>query len=84
MICRNSDAFKLATIPWKVKDLQSLPLDHGQVALWWLGQAGFAVRVGSHTFLIDPYLSDSLAKKYKGQQFTHQRMMPVCEGEILY
>jgi L-ascorbate metabolism protein UlaG (beta-lactamase superfamily) len=68
---------KLSTIPWEVKDLQSLPLDDGQVAIWWLGQAGFAVRAGSHTFLIDPYLSDSLAQKYRGQPFPHQRMMPI-------
>ncbi len=68
---------KLATIPCKVKDMQSLPLDDGQVAIWWLGQAGFAVRAGSHSFLIDPYLSDSLAQKYKGKQFPHKRMMPV-------
>ena len=71
------DKIKLTATPWEVKDLQSLPLDGGQVALWWLGQAGFAVRAGSHTFLIDPYLSDSLAQKYKGRQFPHQRMMPI-------
>lgn len=77
MNAKNSDTVKLATIPWEVQDLQSLALDDGQVALWWLGQAGFAVRAGSHTFLIDPYLSDFLAKKYKGRQFSHQRMMPI-------
>jgi L-ascorbate metabolism protein UlaG (beta-lactamase superfamily) len=27
--------------------------------------------------LIDPYLSDSLAKKYRGKTFAHERMMPV-------
>ena len=74
---KNSDTIKLATIPWKIKDLQALPLDGGQVAIWWLGQAGFAVRTGLHTFLIDPYLSDSLARKYRGQKFAHRRMMPV-------
>ena len=74
---RADENLKLSTIPCEVKDLQSLPLDDGQVAVWWLGQAGFAVRAGSHTFLIDPYLSDSLAQKYKGKQFPHQRMMPV-------
>jgi len=73
---RDSDTLKLATTPCKVNDLQLLPLDDGQVAIWWLGQAGFAVRAGSHTFLIDPYLSDSLAQKYKGKQFSHKRMMP--------
>lgn len=71
------DTLKSATKSWKVKDLQLLPLEDGQIAIWWLGQAGFAVRARSHTFLIDPYLSDSLAQKYKGQQFSHKRMMPI-------
>jgi L-ascorbate metabolism protein UlaG (beta-lactamase superfamily) len=73
-----TEKIKLATIPWKVENLQALTLDDGQVALWWLGQAGFAVRTKSRTFLIDPYLSDSLARKYQGQQFSHQRLMPVA------
>jgi L-ascorbate metabolism protein UlaG (beta-lactamase superfamily) len=46
------------------------------VALYWLGQAGFALRTGPRLLLIDPYLSDSLAKKYKGTEFPHVRMMP--------
>ncbi|MHB9036420.1 MAG: MBL fold metallo-hydrolase, partial [Armatimonadota bacterium] len=46
------------------------------VALQWLGQAGFAVRHGNLLLLIDPYLSDSLAKKYRGMEFPHTRMMP--------
>jgi L-ascorbate metabolism protein UlaG (beta-lactamase superfamily) len=71
------EKIKIATIPCEVKMLQSLPLDDGQVAIWWLGQAGFAVRAGSRTFLIDPYLSDSLALKYKGRPFPHKRMMPI-------
>ena len=77
MVRRNSDALKFSTRPCAANDLQSLPLDDGQVVIWWLGQAGFVVRAGSHTFLIDPYLSDSLAQKYKGRQFPHQRMMPI-------
>ena len=68
---------KLSIRSCKVKDLQTLTLGEAQVAIWWLGQAGFAMRVGSHTFLIDPYLSNSLAQKYKGKQFPHQRMMPI-------
>ena len=52
-----------------------LPETHN-VALWWLGQAGFAVKYGKMLLLIDPYLSDFLAKKYKGQEFPHIRMMP--------
>lgn len=44
--------------------------------LYWLGQAGFAIRAADgHVILIDPYLSDSLAKKYEGTLFPHIRMM---------
>jgi len=46
------------------------------VALHWLGQAGFALRWNGRLFIIDPYLSDSLARKYKGKEFPHTRMMP--------
>lgn len=44
--------------------------------LWWLGQAGFALRRGGFKLLIDPYLSDFLATKYRGREFPHIRMMP--------
>ena len=44
--------------------------------LWWLGQAGFVVRAVGRTLLIDPYLSDSLAKKYAGKTYPHIRAMP--------
>ncbi|MDF2706682.1 MAG: hypothetical protein K0R62_2334 [Nonomuraea muscovyensis] len=43
-------------------------------SLWWLGQAGFALRHRGTTLLIDPYLSDSLAEKYRGRLFPHARM----------
>ena len=46
------------------------------VRLWWLGQAGFLLRDPEATVLIDPYLSDSLALKYRGREFPHVRMMP--------
>ncbi|MCB1970247.1 MBL fold metallo-hydrolase [Paracoccus sp. APAP_BH8] len=45
-------------------------------AIHWLGQAGFWIDTGAHRLLIDPYLSDSLARKYAGQRFDHRRMMP--------
>lgn len=46
------------------------------VSLWWLGQAGFCLRHRDLRIAIDPYLSDSLARKYAGQRFPHLRMMP--------
>lgn len=46
------------------------------LALAWLGQAGFALRHAGLRLLIDPYLSDHLARKYAGTEFPHTRMMP--------
>lgn len=49
--------------------------------LYWLGQAGFVIdalpRHGpALRLVIDPYLSDSLAGKYRGTAVPHIRMMP--------
>jgi L-ascorbate metabolism protein UlaG (beta-lactamase superfamily) len=46
------------------------------IKLWWLGQAGFLLKAPGLSIAIDPYLSDSLAKKYAGTKFPHVRMMP--------
>jgi len=46
------------------------------VALAWLGQAGFVLRHAGLCLLIDPYLSDHLARKYAGTEYPHTRMMP--------
>lgn len=56
----------------------NLPAD--AVALAWLGQAGFAVQAGGRRLLIDPYLSDHLARKYAGKEFPHIRLMPPPVG----
>jgi L-ascorbate metabolism protein UlaG (beta-lactamase superfamily) len=53
-----------------------LPRPVSGVVLYWLGQAGFAIRTAERTLLIDPYLSDSLEKKYRGSATPHDRMMP--------
>ena len=42
--------------------------------LYWLGQAGFAIEAAGRRILIDPYLSNSLAAKYQGSPFSHERM----------
>lgn len=55
--------------------LASPPAEPGELRLYWLGQAGFALQSGKRLVLIDPYLSDALANKYRGALFTHQRMM---------
>jgi L-ascorbate metabolism protein UlaG (beta-lactamase superfamily) len=51
------------------------PLDVNQAVIWWLGQAGFAIRSSDTYLMIDPYLSDHLAKKYAGSDLSHVRMM---------
>lgn len=47
------------------------------VRILWLGQAGFVIDGAGKRLVIDPYLSDSLAEKYRGTRFDHRRMMPV-------
>lgn len=49
--------------------------DHEGVVLHWLGQAGFVLTTGRRRLLIDPYLSDSLAAKYRGTATPHDRLM---------
>jgi L-ascorbate metabolism protein UlaG (beta-lactamase superfamily) len=45
------------------------------ISFYWLGQAGFVVNTANWQLLIDPYLSDSLARKYAGKPLAHIRMM---------
>lgn len=46
----------------------------GPLDLWWLGQSGFLVAYGGRHLLLDPYLSDSLTRKYAGTDTPHVRM----------
>lgn len=42
--------------------------------VWWLGQSGFLVCHGGACLLFDPYLSDSLTRKYAASDKPHVRM----------
>lgn len=42
--------------------------------LWWLGQSGFLVQWRGRHLLLDPYLSDSLTKKYAQTDKPHTRL----------
>ena len=53
-------------------DVHSAPPD--RLNLWWLGQSGYLVQWQGHHLLIDPYLSDSLTKKYANTDKPHVRM----------
>ncbi|MEN9360531.1 MAG: hypothetical protein RL095_2066 [Verrucomicrobiota bacterium] len=67
---------KTAVLDHPASQWLELPLADGEIALWWLGQAGFAIRGGGLNVVLDPYLSDALAVKYAGKEFPHTRMMP--------
>jgi L-ascorbate metabolism protein UlaG (beta-lactamase superfamily) len=45
-----------------------------QFRLWWLGQSGFLLQWKHKHLLFDPYLSDSLTKKYAATDKPHIRM----------
>ena len=42
--------------------------------IWWLGQSGFLIQWSGYCVLFDPYLSDSLTKKYASTNKPHVRM----------
>lgn len=46
----------------------------GTFDVWWLGQSGFLVQWNGKCLLLDPYLSDSLTKKYATTERPHVRM----------
>lgn len=55
-------------------DVRTAQADAARVHLWWLGQSGFLVQWQGKHLLLDPYLSDSLTKKYAATDKPHTRM----------
>lgn len=59
-------------------------LDHklltSEAALWWLGQAGYVVRVAGLTVVIDPYLSDSAGTD--SPEFSRRYPPPIKPEEL--
>jgi L-ascorbate metabolism protein UlaG (beta-lactamase superfamily) len=55
-------------------DVAAARLDEMSLHVWWLGQSGFLVQWRGRHLLVDPYLSDSLTKKYAGTEKPHIRM----------
>src|SRR5260370_40306990 len=47
---------------------------HGRARLWWLGQSGFLIHDAGKNILFDPYLSDSLTRKYVQTDKPHERL----------
>lgn len=51
--------------------------------VWWLGQSGFLLQWNGLCVLFDPYLSDSLTKKYASTSKPHTRMSELVIDPIL-
>ena len=45
--------------------------------LWWLGQSGFLVKWQGRQLFFDPYLSDSLTRKYAETDKPHDRLTEI-------
>src|SRR5215471_2588997 len=57
-----------------ITEVESYQHDKNDFHLWWLGQSGYLLLWKGKKVLIDPYLSDSLTKKYAATNKPHIRM----------
>src|SRR5881628_304963 len=57
-----------------IADVTAAREDFVHFHLWWLGQSGFLLHWQGKHLLFDPYLSDSLTKKYAATDKPHVRM----------
>ena len=67
-----------------IAEMDMLLHDDNNFHLWWLGQSGFLLQWNGKRILIDPYLSDSLTKKYAATDKPHTRISElVVRPELL-
>jgi len=57
-----------------IAEMESYQHDKNNFHLWWLGQSGYLLLWKGKRVLLDPYLSDSLTKKYASTNKPHIRM----------
>ena len=57
-----------------LSDVRDAANNRDELHIWWLGQSGFLVQWQSNHLLFDPYLSDSLTRKYANTDKPHTRM----------
>jgi L-ascorbate metabolism protein UlaG (beta-lactamase superfamily) len=58
-------------------DIHAFGEHAGALGVWWLGQSGFLLAWRGSHLLIDPYLSDSLTRKYADTPRPHVRMTAI-------
>lgn len=56
-----------------LRDVDS-PANPDELRVWWLGQSGYLLSWNGRRILLDPYLSDSLTRKYAATDKPHVRM----------
>lgn len=67
-----------------IEEMDSFLSEKEGFRLWWLGQSGYLLQWNGKRVLIDPYLSDSLTKKYAKTEKQHIRMSElVVRPELL-
>lgn len=59
-------------------DIQAAKETPDALRLWWLGQSGYLVQWQGQHLLLDPYLSDSLTRKYANTAKPHVRMTEIA------
>ena len=57
-----------------LENIRNTDRESDRFYLWWLGQSGFLIQWKGYHLLLDPYLSDSLTKKYAATDKPHVRM----------
>jgi len=57
-----------------LNDIQATQPNDDQIAIWWLGQSGYAIKTAGITFYVDLYLSEHLTHKYAATEKPHIRM----------
>jgi L-ascorbate metabolism protein UlaG (beta-lactamase superfamily) len=69
-----------------LQDIAMANRSDDEFRLWWLGQSGFLLQWNRRHLLLDPYLSDALARKYAGTATPHLRMtaLPVEPGKLTF
>jgi L-ascorbate metabolism protein UlaG (beta-lactamase superfamily) len=55
-------------------DIRQTTQNANTLRIWWLGQSGFLLQYNGKHLLFDPYLSDSLSRKYASTDKPHVRI----------
>ena len=60
-----------------LQEINETRTEDGNVALWWIGQNGFAIKTGKQVIYIDPYLSD-YCQQHLERDHTRLTAIPVA------